>query len=401
MLRIILITLAVIVVFWIVRRILTLRARRKGWLEFQVAAEALTPEQLPEIAGEFRRFVQNELNTDLAALGFAEQAQFLYKHIEELQKPGTEYFTNITLEKHPEQTPWLGLAAYLGELVRAQHPNAVWRKDEGGLNVVVIEYPEDPPYQSYSPFANIYQVAYQHNLNEGPVTLYYGFRYILRAEAVNRQRGIKYTPEEMAAFEKQLEERFGKVRVVWHEIVSPDVHLDIFVVDPPDGSAVYLFTCGMGAYLMSVPEEQRAAGVAERLELMVTLPNDWPLGFMEQKKDANYWPTRMLKDIARYPVENATLIGAGHTVQMPSPYAKTKFETILLLPPPGRTPEELRFRLSPEVEVGLLQLIPLYPAERDYVMEHREEAPALFGEATRVINPARPSVLPPEAKERK
>ncbi len=391
-LKITICVVAAVCLIWLVRRIRILRSRRKGWMEFQFASEALTLDQLSEIAEEFRKYVKKALNADLAALGFAEQTEFLHTHAEELQMSAADSdFAQIRLEKHPEQTPWLGMAAYLGELVRAQHPGSCWSEDDGGPNVVKIAYPGDPAYPSYSPFADVYMTIYDGRGEAGFGAPFYGFRHILRANAFNnRQRGTRYTAGEAEALQKKIEEHFGKIRFVWHEIFSVGIHVDIFIVDPPDSSVVYLITGGMGAYLMPVPGELRLAGAFERLEVMVTLPADWPL----KKTENNLWPTRMLKDIARYPIGNDALLGPGHTVQMPKPYANTAFSAVLLLPPAGKPPEDACFQLSPELEVGVLQLIPLRPEERDYVMAHGDEVEALFDESTRIINPERKSVIP-------
>ena len=159
---------------------------------------------------------------------------------------------------------------------------------------------------------------------------------------------------------------FGTIRNVFHELVSPDIHCDIDVVDPPDQAKVYLITGGMSGYLMPVPDELQADGVPERLELMVTLPAEWPLTYKDLRNKANYWPIQMLKDLARYPVENFQMLNNGHTVGMPKPYGDTKF-TAALLRTPGQLSPKTRFRFSAEVETGLLQLIPILPEEREYL----------------------------------
>ena len=53
----------------------------------------------------------------------------------------------------------------------------------------------------------------------------------------------------------------------------------------------------MSGYLMPVPDELQADGVPERLELMVTLPAEWPLTYKDLRNKANYWPIQMLKKI--------------------------------------------------------------------------------------------------------
>ncbi len=86
-----------------------------------------------------------------------------------------------------------------------------------------------------------------------------------------------YTEEEMEAVEEHIEQYFGKFENVFHELVSPDIHVDICVV-PPSEERDYctLVTMGMGAHRMNVPEEL-AEYKLERAELAIALPADWKL----------------------------------------------------------------------------------------------------------------------------
>ena len=47
-----------------------------------------------------------------------------------------------------------------------------------------------------------------------------------------------YTIEEMEAVEEHIRKYFGEIGHVFHELVSPDIHVDICVV-PPDGERKY------------------------------------------------------------------------------------------------------------------------------------------------------------------
>ena len=57
-----------------------------------------------------------------------------------------------------------------------------------------------------------------------------------------------YTEEEMSAVEQQIKKTFGEFDHVFHELVSPDIHVDICVVPPSEERDYYtLVTMGMGA----------------------------------------------------------------------------------------------------------------------------------------------------------
>ena len=43
-----------------------------------------------------------------------------------------------------------------------------------------------------------------------------------------------YTEDEIAELDKYIEDSFGSYENVFHEIVSPDIHLDVCIVPPSD-----------------------------------------------------------------------------------------------------------------------------------------------------------------------
>ena len=65
-----------------------------------------------------------------------------------------------------------------------------------------------------------------------------------------------YTEEEMSAVEQHIQKTFGTFERVFHELVSPDIHVDICMVPPVEGRDYYtLVTMGMGAHRMNVPKD--------------------------------------------------------------------------------------------------------------------------------------------------
>lgn len=389
--KIILGIVAVLFTVWPLLRIQKMRARRFGWGDFINVTTALAPEQMPALASEFVEYIRQQFDVTLSSQTFAEQMEFLFTHAEELKLPdGVEDFPSCRLPKFVDQSSWIAMGAYMGELVKAQHTgHSRWTKNEGEPPAIEIDYEDGVIRDTFSPFRFLFQVLYDSHLEVAPLSLGYGYRYMLRAETINTKRGLRLTPDEINVWERNIAEYFGTIRTVFHELVSPDIHCDIYVVDSPDRSKVYLITGGMSGYLMPVPDELQATGVPERLELMVTLPAEWPLAYKAQRNEANYWPIRMLKDLARYPVENFQMLNSGHTVGMPTPYGDTKFTGALL-----RTPVQLstgtRFRLSDEVEIELLQLVPILPEEREYLVAHGPEGYVPFEKLDPMISPHRP-----------
>ena len=184
-----------------------------------------------------------------------------------------------------------------------------------------------------------------------------------------------YTEEEMEAVEGHIQQYFGKVENVFHELVSPDIHVDICMV-PPTEERDYctLVTMGMGAHRMNVPEEL-AEYKLERAELAIALPADWKLDQESMKDEKWYWPIRLLKSLARLPINCDSWLGHGHTVENREPFAdNTKLCTATLIGPQDTEDGSEVCTLPGGEEVNFYQVIPLYEDELDYKLEHDVDA---------------------------
>lgn len=190
--------------------------------------------------------------------------------------------------------------------------------------------------------------------------------------------GVAYlSEEEMLAIEAHIEACFGPVNNVIHEIVSEAVHIDLLpaILEEDEEVVVMLATMGMSAVPMhlpdfeDVPEEERPSAYAE---LMMLLPGRWK-AIAEGGKEIEewgWWPVGVLKDCARLPVLFETWLGPGHTVpngDPPEPYhASCPFAGVLVIPMGG---EASRMEAGGKV-VDFYLLLPLYPAEIEYKLEH-------------------------------
>ena len=193
-----------------------------------------------------------------------------------------------------------------------------------------------------------------------------------------------------------IKNTFGEFENVFHELVSPDIHVDICVVPPSEERDYYtLVTMGMGAHRMNVPEEL-AEYKLERAELAIALPSDWKLDEESLKDERWYWPIGLLKVLARLPISNDTWLGFGHTMDKQSPFAEdTELCAALLV-----GPQDVVWNggevctLPSSEEVNFYQVIPLYRNEMEYKMEH--DADALLKKMAGisfVVNPTRQNAI--------
>lgn len=182
-----------------------------------------------------------------------------------------------------------------------------------------------------------------------------------------------YTVEEMDKVSDYIKQQYGEFDIVAHELVSPDIHCDIAIVPPTDDQPYYkLVTMGAGAFKMNVPEDLKS-DVYERAEYVVFLPADWNI---KSDKEEDYWPIRMLKTVARLPVSMDDWLFYRHTVNLTddeSPVAEnTGFNSCVLFISFGKgnkPVEPLKLDLS-DKEVAFFQLVPLYPEELEFKLEH-------------------------------
>ena len=195
--------------------------------------------------------------------------------------------------------------------------------------------------------------------------------------AEDEQNGVPevYTEEEMEAVEAHIQQYFGKFENVFHELSSPDIHVDICVV-PPSGDRDYytLVTMGMGAHRMNVPEEL-AEYKLERAELAIALPGNWKLKREDLKNERWYWPIRLLKTLARLPIASDTWLGFGHTMDNEEDFAKGTKLCAAILTGPQDTEDGSEVCILPSgEEVNFYQVIPLYRDELEYKLAHDADA---------------------------
>ena len=189
----------------------------------------------------------------------------------------------------------------------------------------------------------------------------------------NETQMFLYSERELNKVSAYIEQQYGEYDDVFHELVSPDIHLDIVLVPPTEEQPYYkLVTMGAGAYKMDVPRELRKWKL-ERAEYVIFLPKDWNI---KSDKEEDYWPIRMLKDVARLPIYTDSWLTVGHTVTMnedSSPIApNTLLNSCVLFNSFGKgkqVVEALKIGLFGD-EVNFWQVFPLYQEELEYTFKH-------------------------------
>lgn len=153
------------------------------------------------------------------------------------------------------------------------------------------------------------------------------------------------------------------------EQLSDHMHLHLFVWPPTVQRNMWtLVTAGMSVHRMNVPPgfEQY-----ERIELVMTLPAEWPpideIHQMSSNRTETYsWPFDELNHLARLPYLHNTWLGRGHTVRahpsLDDTYPGTQFSGVLVEAVSSLPSEAMSFEVA-GTTVHCFGLYPLYPQE--------------------------------------
>lgn len=200
------------------------------------------------------------------------------------------------------------------------------------------------------------------------------WRNALKAEESGAVQPELYSSSEMEEVSDFIENNFGSYQFVLHEVVSPDIHVDIIIVPPTEDRNYYtLCTMGVGAHRMNVPDQYRYGNlVAERAELLIYLPPDWDLSKEHLQDERNYWPIRLLKDFARMPIETDCWIGWGHSMSHhdDETFAEgVPYSSSVLLCPQPEIDNPVSLPLSTGKSIDFFQVFPLTQEELDYKLQ--------------------------------
>jgi hypothetical protein len=226
---------------------------------------------------------------------------------------------------------------------------------------------------------------------------------VLRHTAVADGRRVEEGDEAtIEAITAHMTACLGETKLVWHEIVSDRVHLDVHVIEGDD--AITLYTTGMSDLPMTV--DPSATGSPLYAELMLQLPTTWQLSKEAFADEHWYWPVGWLKQLARLPHEYATWLDWGHTIpngDPPKPLAPGVPFVGFIIGPPTSLDEAQANVIANGRSVAIFAIYPLHADEMSHKLEHGTDS--LFERldaagVTDQLSPNRPSVVPRRGRRR-
>lgn len=184
----------------------------------------------------------------------------------------------------------------------------------------------------------------------------------------------KYYDEHAEWLAEHVDDFFDQSLVtVFHEIVTFDVHVDVYLIQPKNTSFNILLTSGMSTFKMKVSEQDEKSEDLEFAELMMLVPKEIKFEDVYTGENKNDWIITVLKRTAKFPYYHDTWIGIGHSIQAEkdlSTYGKdTKYVGALILP--SVTFDEKFTKINRDGRIiNIYNILPLYKEELKFKIEN-------------------------------
>ncbi len=180
----------------------------------------------------------------------------------------------------------------------------------------------------------------------------------------------------MEEISKHIEKYVGEIHLVFHELMSDQVHIDIHWVKPTEERPFHtLVTSGMSDKPMTTPDGMSAFQYAE---LSICLPAEWKISPEDFEDEENYWPVRWLKILSRFPHEFNTWLSYGHTIPNGDPAEpfsnSTSLNTMLLLPSIVFDSAFQELKISEDKTIRFFTIYPVYSEEVELKLKKGTDA---------------------------
>jgi len=153
--------------------------------------------------------------------------------------------------------------------------------------------------------------------------------------------------------------------MIFHEKESTYFHLDVYWIKPCKNQEYnILFTNGIS----SLSFETSDKCFPKNIEICMLLPPDWISDDNWAPPEKN-WPVTLLGKIGRYPFQNNTWLGFGHTIETGGRLPGTNFEGIMLLKSTTLSKEFLSIKTN-ENGIEIFTVFPLYKEELDFAVNN-------------------------------
>ena len=181
--------------------------------------------------------------------------------------------------------------------------------------------------------------------------------------------------QDLPILSNHIQRWWGDVPIVFHELVSDYIHLDLHIVQATEEQPYHVvITTGMS----DRPMIPKMGGPPRYCELVMALPADWPIEEKQFVDEKFWWPFRHLKQTARFPHVSNKYIWCEHTIANEEPLEPFHDSVPFcgsILSIPMLCPEEAwSVHVRKDKEVFFFSWLPLYERELKYAHKHGSEA---------------------------
>jgi len=194
------------------------------------------------------------------------------------------------------------------------------------------------------------------------------------AEYINPFADRTHYHEHVEWISEHLDRFFDQASMlVYHEIPTLDLHLDVYFIKPENTQFNILLTSGMSTLKMEVGEDVGNSGELEFAELMMLIPKEIEFEQVYSGENKNDWIISMLKQSAKFPHFYNTWLGIGHTLQAEMdmmPYSsETEFVGALILPSVTYGKDFTEVHKNGR-KINIYSVFPLYKNELEFKIEN-------------------------------
>ncbi|MCC9606856.1 suppressor of fused domain protein [Blastopirellula sp. JC732] len=185
------------------------------------------------------------------------------------------------------------------------------------------------------------------------------------------KRVIERDGQLFAAISKHIEQHVGPIARVFRDHVNEKKQVDILWVKPTAKTPFHtLATCGMAEQPMQIPPEADGFPYAE---MILCLPQNWPIDESALANEAIYWPLRWMKLVARLPQEQNTYVARSQVLPngVPArPFHANTTMTAWMFTPPQIGPEELPAMAVSDRTVDFFAMTAIHTDELRFYYQH-------------------------------
>ncbi len=221
-------------------------------------------------------------------------------------------------------------------------------------------------------------------------------------DIINQFQNRNYFDEHYEWINEHIREHFPDSEVsVFHEIMAFDFKVHVHLIKTKSYLFDILITSGMSCLEMEIPKEAENPEDLRFAEMMMLIPKGIEFGKAYNGEQKNDYIISMLKQTAKFPHQENSWIGIGHSIVSDAnfePYGNdTEFVGGVILPSVTLDENFTEIRRDGRI-INIYSFFPLYKNEVQYKINHGYNAlldKIIEANSKEILNPNRENLIKP------